>query len=355
MQQGEISMELNHTCLELLKILYEQQDYIGIGELSVQVGKTERSVRYSLDLIDEFLKRKKLPFLSRKFGSGIYLEHTPEMEATLQGFLASSTPYQYKFSTEEREKYLEICLLVGRSRYISVAELAERLTVSYGTITADLDAVEAWMAEHGLTLVKKSRMGLQVQGEETQIQKICLRRLSENISLAEYDRYLCKKPLDSKIALSILNELFDGLDIDFFRDLPKQAESVLNRIFSDESFSNLIFFLAILVQRHLSGIAGPVAIPEHDDTLTLTNEHDAAVMLLETCSKKYSIGFSPGDCWNLTTQILCSKSITRGQSKLGRDPVRSRRLDRVADEIISNIEALYTLISAVRAPIWWTT
>lgn len=32
-------MELNHTCLELLKILYDQQDYVTIGDLAEQLGK----------------------------------------------------------------------------------------------------------------------------------------------------------------------------------------------------------------------------------------------------------------------------------------------------------------------------
>ena len=334
-------MELNCTCLELLKILYDQNEYITISALAARVEKTERSVRYSLDLIDEFLNRKKLPFLSRKFGSGIYLEHTPEMEATLHEFLSTATPYQYKFSTEEREKYLSLCLLIGRSQYISIAELAERLTVSYSTITTDLDVVGKWLLENGLTLVKKSRMGLYVQGDETQILKVCLRRLSENITLAEYDRYLCKKPLDNKIALSILNELFASLDIDFFRDIPKQAESVLNCIFSDESFGNLIFFLALVTQRHISGIAGPIPVSQSDNTLTLTNEYAAASMLLDLLEKKYPISFTPGDRCCLATQLLCSKSIVTGQSKLGRDPFRSKRLDRVTEEIISNIERLY--------------
>ena len=53
-------MELNHTCLELLKILYDQQDYVTIGDLAEQLGKTERSVRYNLDTIDAFMKKKKL-------------------------------------------------------------------------------------------------------------------------------------------------------------------------------------------------------------------------------------------------------------------------------------------------------
>ncbi len=334
-------MELNHTCLELLKILYDRREHISIGELASKVGKTERSVRYSLDLIDGFFQRKKLPSLSRKFGSGIYLERTPEVEAVLCGFLARSTPYQYKFSTQERKKYMEICLLIGRERFITVTDLADCMTVCNGTIAADLEEVETYLAENGLTLVKKSRMGLQVRGDEMQILRVCLRRLNENISLAEYDRYLCKKPLDSKLAVSILNELFTGLDIDLFRDMPKQAESVLNCIFSDESFGSLIFFLALMAQRHISGTAGLVSIPERDDTLRSTNEHEAAVMLLDLLSEKYQITFSPGDCYCLTTQLLCAKSIVSGQSKLGRDPVRSKRLDRVTEEIVANIERLY--------------
>lgn len=106
-------MELNHTCLELLKILYDQQDYVTIGDLAEQLGKTERSVRYNLDTIDAFMKKKKLPFLHRKFGSGIYMEHTAEIESILQNLLSSVTPYQYKFSTAEREIYLELCLMIG--------------------------------------------------------------------------------------------------------------------------------------------------------------------------------------------------------------------------------------------------
>lgn len=335
-------MELNHTCLELLKTLYEQQDYISISALAEKVGKTERSVRYNLDIIDEFLNRKKLPFLYREFGRGIYLKRTPELEQMMHGFLTTSTPYQYKFSSEEREKFLEICLLVGRNRYISVTDLADRLTVSYGTVTADLDNVKQWMFEHDLTLVKKSRMGLQVQGNENQIMLTCLRRLNENISLAEFDRYLCKKPLDNKIILILLDELFEGLDIDFFRDLPKQAESVLNRIFTDESFSNLIFFLAIMTQRHISGVCGPMIISDANaDALLLTDEHNVANMLLDTLAEKFDITFSEGDRWCLTTQLLCSKSITSGQSKLGRDPIRARQFDLVTEEIVSKIEELY--------------
>ena len=135
-------MELNHTCLELLKILYDQQDYVTIGDLAEQLGKTERSVRYNLDTIDAFMKKKKLPFLHRKFGSGIYMEHTAEIESILQNLLSSVTPYQYKFSTAEREIYLELCLMIGRKRYPSGSELADQLTGSYGTVAAVLVLVE---------------------------------------------------------------------------------------------------------------------------------------------------------------------------------------------------------------------
>lgn len=334
-------MELNNSCLNLLKTLYAQEDYITISTLAEQIGKTERSVRYNLNIIDEFLRRKNLPFLSREFAQGIRLEHTPEVDAVLKTFLATSTPYQYKFSTAEREKFLKLGLLVGRKRYIPVGEFAERLTVCNGTVTADLVQVERWLEGKQLKLIKKSRMGLHVAGDETQILRSCIQLLNENITLAEYDRYLCNKPLDDKVTLIILNELFQGLDIDFFRELPKQAESVLNRIFSDESFGTLIFYLAVMTQRHISGTAGQIIISGRNQPLMQSDEHEAASMLLNQLSEKYQIHFSEGDNWVLTTQLLCSRSITSGQSRLGRNQVRSKRLDAVTDEIVDRIEALY--------------
>lgn len=334
-------MELNNTCLNLLKHLYAQQDYITISALAEQTGKTERSIRYNLNLIDEFLHRKKLPYLSREFARGVRLVHTPQIDKVLQSFLSTSTPYQYKFSTEEREKVLKICLLVGRRQYIPIADLSEWLTVSYGTITADLDNVEKWLAKQNLSLIRRSRMGIQVKGSEQLILRSCLQLLGENITLAEFDRYLCQKPLDNKITLLILNELFAGLDIDFFRDLPKQAEGVLNCMFSDESFGGLTFYLALLAQRHISGVAGTVAVQDKDTSLMKSDEQKAAAMLLETLGERLGITFSEGDCWGLTKQLLCAKSLSNDHGKLGRDQTRSRRLDGVVEEIIDRVERLY--------------
>lgn len=55
-------MELNHTCVEILKILYNEQDYVSIADLSERLGKTERSVRYNLDIVDKYLQQHGLPF-----------------------------------------------------------------------------------------------------------------------------------------------------------------------------------------------------------------------------------------------------------------------------------------------------
>lgn len=334
-------MELNNTCLNLLKNLYGQQDYVSISTLAEQTGKTERSVRYNLNLIDEFLYRNKLPYLSREFARGIRLKHSPEVDRVLENFLSTSTPYQYKFSTEERLKVLKLCLLIGRSQYIPIADLADRLTVSYGTITADLENVEKWLADKDIRLVRKSRMGLQAAGSEAQILRVCLRLLVESITMAECDRYLCQKPLENKIILLILDELFHNLNIDDFRDLPKQAEGVLNCLFSDESFGSLTYYLALITQRHLSGAANPIAVADSDISLRLSDEYKAADMLLTTLSEKFRISFAEGDCWSLTKQLLCAKTISTDHPRLGRDQDRSRRLDGVVEDIVDRIEQLY--------------
>ena len=45
----------------------KEKTYISVKDLAVRTGKTERSVRYSLELIDRFLTQKGLPLLERKF------------------------------------------------------------------------------------------------------------------------------------------------------------------------------------------------------------------------------------------------------------------------------------------------
>lgn len=335
-------MELNFTCLEILKILYNENGYISVTDLAERLGKTERSVRYSLDIIDKYLEQKGLPYLSREFARGVRLNATPETSAILQDYLSVSTPFQYKFSTKERETYLEICLLLGHKKYIPITDLAKKLVVSYGTISADLCTVEKWMEEQHLTVSRRSRMGIQICGDETLIRRTCLQKLTESISLQEYECYLCGKPLESKVSLLIFSELFCDLDVDFFRELPKQAESVLSRVFSDDSFGKMIFALAIMTQRRRSGVAGSVNYADEELHIS-SEERVAAKTILDQLSSKYDVTFTDGDCMMLTERILSSKCILSGCATLGRDSDRRKKMGDVADQIVANIENLYSI------------
>lgn len=336
-------MELNHTCVSLLKILYNCQDYVPINKLAEQMGKTERSVRYDLDLLDKFFQQNSLPPLSRRFGAGIYLEHTPGLEVLLQGFLSTTTPYQYKYSTQERCLYIKMALLTGIVPYISVPELAKRLIVSYPTVIGDLEVVERQLEAQSISLVRRTRVGLRAEGDEETILGVCLQTLNDHISLAEFDRYLYSKPLERKISTLLLEDLFRNLDVNLFRDIPKHAESILNRIFSDEAFGKLIFCLALLTQRARSGTITPIRIAHGKDTLMMTQEYKAAGMMMELLSQQYEVSFPAGVQYYLTAQLLCSKSIVSGQGRLGRDQTRSSRLDRVTEEVVDNIQRLYQI------------
>ena len=336
-------MELNHTCVEILKILYNEQDYVSIADLSERLGKTERSVRYNLDIVDKYLQQHGLPFTEREFARGIKLKVTPEVSTVLHDYLSVSTPYQYKFSTEERIRYLEICLLLGHKRYTPIADMARQLVVSYGTISTDLAAVEDWMNAHRLTMERKSRMGIRICGSEDLIRTICLDRLNESISLQEYERYLCGNPLENKVSLLIFSELFCELDVSFFRELPKQAESVLCRVFSDDSFGKMIFALAIMTQRRRSGVAGPMVSPSDEELHAPSEEQSAAQSMLDQIGQRYHVTFTEGDRISLTERLLSSKCILSGCATLGRDSRRRKKMASVADQIVANIERLYQI------------
>lgn len=341
-------MELNHTCLELLKILHEKKDYTSISELAEQLKMTERTIRYSLDRVDMFLARKNLPLLAKQFGQGVQLDCTPDLERTLQRFFTEATPYQYKFSAKEREQFLTIYLLAAGDRYVTQAEITNWLTVSNGTVAADLVNIEKWLEEKGFSLIKKSRMGAKVKGEEIRILHVCLDYLSEIDTLSQYDRYLCRKPLDHKIASRIMDALFQDLDATVFRRLVKRAEAMLKRVFSDESVGNLLFYLVILTRRRMSGTVGPETALSIDDSIS-TPEYHVAELLLNLLQDEYHIAYSNGDRINLTAQILSSKSIRHSQGQTRTTPNHDVKLDNIACEMVTRMEQLCSMdFSSVR-------
>lgn len=57
-----------------------------------------------------------------------------------------------------------IRILLKQNTYVTIAELSNMINVSYKTIANDLKTVDVWLIEHGLDLIKKTGVGVTIEG-----------------------------------------------------------------------------------------------------------------------------------------------------------------------------------------------
>ncbi len=133
--QKNIQMMI-HLCT-----LAENGQYIKIDDLASRFQVSSRTTRYDLDKIDDYLKRMKLPTLTRDKSRGILLDFSAgELERLRYNIQISNTD-SYVLSKQERVLLIELFLYDAEAP-VKYNELAEHLSVSRKTVIEDVRAIK---------------------------------------------------------------------------------------------------------------------------------------------------------------------------------------------------------------------
>ena len=137
-------------------------DEWSLASLAKEFGVSERTIRNDIKSLNQFLEKEGLGQLELLRGGTI---RRPEDFSQAMGRLPVRDTFAYKMSSEERTE-LGAAILVGSMGYVTLAEIAERFSVSRATVLNDLDGIKALVAGTGLRVVSKSSHGLMVEGPE---------------------------------------------------------------------------------------------------------------------------------------------------------------------------------------------
>ena len=77
-----------------------------------------------------------------------------------------------------------IRILLKQNTYVTIAELANEIDVSYKTVANDLKKVDVWLTEHGLDLIKKTGVGVTIEGNnktKLSVYQFIVEKSKENI------------------------------------------------------------------------------------------------------------------------------------------------------------------------------
>jgi mannitol operon transcriptional antiterminator len=325
-------MGLSAHEVELIGALLRHPEGLTVADLADRLGVSARTVHRNLQSASEFLGRRDLT-LVRRAGRGVRVEGTNGARDRALEDLRDVAPAA--LSPEERRISL-LRRLLGSDEPIKLRALASELKVSVGTVSRDLDGVEDWLADLGLSLLRKPGYGVEVVGTEADLRLAVGRLILENLDEAT----LLPRPKapDSPPAglgeSRVSDRLLGMVDEDRLRMVETLVGETVERLpyaIADSAFVNLSIHVALMVERLLQG----AKVEMGDDILqrlTNTVEYDHATGLAGAIAETFRVEVPEEEVAYITMHL-------RG-TKLSQDDALERYLETSDLELASRTKAL---------------
>ncbi|WP_086314203.1 BglG family transcription antiterminator [Candidatus Enterococcus palustris] len=180
-----MSLHLSKREIKILLLLLDLEDSATTKELAETFHVSVRTIKYDLENVRDWFKEQNVVLQTRR-NKGIWLEIPDSERLTLKNEIIEVERFETYPDQELRVNQLIFRLLLAEKSLTS-QELADDLQVSRNTIVSDLDRVEELIQVYSLELIRQSRQGFSITGEESKI-----RLLMEYITqkeITEYDMY----------------------------------------------------------------------------------------------------------------------------------------------------------------------
>ena len=195
-------MEMTQRMKQILQLLLQESAAVSVKYLAEQIGVSRRTVQRELESVGVPLKGYGLTFVS-KTGVGIWIEGSEEDKKRLLAACSAGDDYDVS-NREDRRKRLILEILKEKGLR-KLYYYSSKFEVSEATVSADLEAVEGWLAHYGLIVSRKPGSGISIEGSEENYRRAIRGFIDENI--------------DTRIMKEAYGE--DGYDLSSYRILKK--------------------------------------------------------------------------------------------------------------------------------------
>lgn len=171
-------MNLTPRLKQILMIMLEDGGVISVKELALRIGVSKRTVQRELEYVGNSLKPYHITF-ETKTGTGVWLSGSEADKRVLLEELKDRDGYDAA-NREDRRKRLVLEILKEKGLK-KLFYYASRFQVSEATISSDLEAVEGWLNDQNLTVIRKPGSGIEVSGTEESYRRAIRTFIEENI------------------------------------------------------------------------------------------------------------------------------------------------------------------------------
>ncbi|MFI3212723.1 MAG: BglG family transcription antiterminator [Eubacteriales bacterium] len=172
-------MMLTPRLKQILGVMLQHGNIISVKQLAEEVGVSKRTVQRELEYVTSSLKPYDVTFGS-KTGVGVWIEGSEEAKKKLSEEIFGKDNFDTA-NREERRKRLILEILKEKGLK-KLFVYSSKFKVSEATISSDLEAVESWLNQHGMYIIRKPGSGIYVEGTEQNYRKAISTFIQENMN-----------------------------------------------------------------------------------------------------------------------------------------------------------------------------
>lgn len=241
-------MNVTPRLKRILIVLLTEERVIAIKDLAEKVGVSKRTIQREMDGVESCFRGYELNFES-KTGKGVWISGEPEEKQRMLAELTQEDTYDVS-NREERRKRLILEILKDKGLK-KLFYYASQFQVSEATISSDLEAVEGWLNDQHLVVVRKPGSGIEIQGSEKDYRSAIRTFIEENL-----DTNVLKEayqiPQTSVDEARYKSNFGQVLDDDILKRVVKcisgmQNERVLT--LTESSYTGLVLHISIAISR----------------------------------------------------------------------------------------------------------
>ncbi|MDR2448262.1 MAG: PRD domain-containing protein, partial [Treponema sp.] len=226
---------LSPRLLRLLGLLARSDEPVKIDDLSAALNTSRRTVFRELENADEALAAFHTSLISIS-GKGLTLSGGSESRKKMLEALA---PSPHPISKRERLLRLLAELIANVGEVQKLFYYASVLGVSESTISNDLDELEDWLSARGVSVIRKSGMGVQCVGTE------------EALRAALVSRFMTDGDSGGRSYTASFDFPGDDIETGVWEILRRKKEAI--DWMTSESFSLIAVYLMVMVNRLRKG------------------------------------------------------------------------------------------------------
>ena len=319
---------------KIIRILarFPRSQPVTAAAISEELGLSRRSVLRELPAAEQWLTGHGF-HLIRKPGSGLMLDEPPERRSALLELLGEEGGNTACENRSQRQKLLRRELLAA-GEPIKAYYFTEKLGISEGTLSADLDQVADWLETYKLHLVRRPGLGIFIEGSESS-----KRQAISAVVCEQFGEHQLLGMLrgEGQPGLPPRSQFIDGVDADVIEHVEEALEDCEEQLgirFSDSGFISLFVHISLAVQRLHAGESITIE-PEQLQKLRILPEYAVAERMADRLRQSLHLNI-PADEAGFIAMHLTGARIWPGSQ---RDLTQTRAIN-VRQTVLAIMEAV---------------